>query len=106
MKIAGWILTILAAIIIGYNVITFQMAMQDMRRNPMKYMFGGGPKVYSFTPPYSNFELLVLAAGVGGIILLIVSYQQQAKLKEKRHEGTSTEITKEKPEQKGTMTDS
>jgi len=98
MKVAGWILTALATVIIGYNAITYQQALQEMKRQPMKYVFGGAPKVYSFTPPYSNFELLVMAAGIGGIILLIVGYQKELK-KILGAEQTTGE-TKEKPEGK------
>lgn len=77
MKTIGSILTILSGIIIAINLLIVHSAKQDMMRNPGKYLFGGGPNAYTFVPPYSAFEILVMVAGIAGIVLLIISYQEK-----------------------------
>lgn len=92
MKIAGWILTILAAIVIIYNVVTYNQYIEDSNENPFNYLFKEQPVAYSFRGPFTNFELLIMAIGLTGIIFLAISYSKKIEqiLNESKKETDTT----------------
>lgn len=84
MKVIGWIMVIVSGLIIIYNVATTNenkqiAALNEQKANadPWGTIFLGGANLidskpcYTFTPPYSGFELTVLAAGVIGLGIVI-----------------------------------
>jgi len=78
MKIIGWIMAIVAGLIILYNVTTSKENERQMNEHPFVTLFSGGSNLkqaYTFTPPYTGFEITVIAVGVigAGIIMFAPS---------------------------------
>jgi hypothetical protein len=76
MKIIGWILVIVAGLTILYNVATNKENEQQMNKHPWITLFSGGANLkqaYTFTPPYTGFEITVIAAGIIGAGIIIFS---------------------------------
>lgn len=74
MKIIGWVMAIIAAIVIIYNVATTAENEATMRDHPWITMFSGGAnlkKAYTFTPPYTGFEITIISIGVTGVGLIV-----------------------------------
>jgi hypothetical protein len=74
MKAFGWILTIVCALIIIYNVATTKENERMIKDHPFITILSGGENLkpaYTFLPPYSGFEITVIAAGVIGIVIII-----------------------------------
>jgi hypothetical protein len=70
MKTVGWIVTIVAGLIILYNVLQYHENIKQVEAHPWITVFSGGDNLkrsYSFTPPYTAFELTVSAGGVIGV---------------------------------------
>jgi hypothetical protein len=74
MKKAGWILIVISAVVIFYNVVIVKnYNEQQVNDHPIATLFSGGSNLkqgYTFGPPYSGFEIFILAIGIGGIVLV------------------------------------
>ena len=89
MKKVGWILTALAAVVIFYNAVIVQkFNEQEAKEHPFVTIFSGGANLkrgYTFTPPYSGFEIFIFGVGLVGVVLIVVGGQQEQKeMKERR----------------------
>lgn len=76
MRIIGWLMAIVAGLIILYNVITHKENERQINEHPWITIFSGGENIkpaYTFTPPFTGFEITVIAAGVVGVALIIFS---------------------------------
>lgn len=74
MRFIGWIMTIVAGIIILYNVTTHKENEREFNEHPFFTLFSGGANLkpaYTFTPPLTGFEITVIAAGVVGVALIV-----------------------------------
>ena len=74
MKAFGWILTIVCVLIIIYNVATTRENERMINDHPFITIFSGGENLkpaYTFLPPYTGFEITVIAAGLIGIVIII-----------------------------------
>jgi hypothetical protein len=82
MKIAGWILILIAAAFIFYNVVVVEgYNDQQINDHPIATLFSGGSNLkggYSFAPPYSGFEIFIIAMGIGGIVLVAIGSQKKS----------------------------
>ncbi len=74
MRKIGLFMTLVAVIVIGYNVYIGKKSTEMMNESPWTTLLTGGANLpnqgryYSFTPPLTNFETIVyvvLLAGVG-----------------------------------------
>ena len=72
MKIVGWIMAIVAGLIILYNVATFIVLQQIAKENPSDPRLTSST-YYTFMPPYTGFELTVIVVGVIGIVIITVA---------------------------------
>lgn len=73
MKTFGWVLSILSLLIVIYNVATSAENARMIEEHPMITILSGGGTLkpaYTFRPPYTGFEITVLAAGVIGVGLI------------------------------------
>jgi hypothetical protein len=77
MKPAGWLLIIVAVIVIVYNVFAVPDAnKQIIEEHPFQTLASGGANLkqgYTFKPPYQPFEVLVMGMGVVGVVLVMVA---------------------------------
>ena len=76
MKIIGWIMVIIVGLIIFYNVSQSHENAKQIEENPWTTLLSGGENIkpaYTFMPPYSPFELTVMAGGVIGVVLILCS---------------------------------
>jgi hypothetical protein len=74
MKIIGWIMVIIVGLIIFYNVSQSHENAKQIEEHPWTTILSGGENIkpaYTFMPPYSAFELTVMAGGVIGVVLII-----------------------------------
>jgi hypothetical protein len=74
MKGFGWIMAIVAGLIILYNVATTKENERQVKEHPWSTLFSGGSnlkRAYSFTPPYTGFEITVIAAGAIGVGIIL-----------------------------------
>lgn len=74
MKSIGWIMAILAGVIILRNVDATAENERKANEQPWTTIFSGGSnlkKAYSFTPPYSGFEMIVIGMGLVGVSIII-----------------------------------
>jgi len=75
-KIFGWIMIIVVAIIIIYNVNESKKDEKKFAKDPWGRLKSGGENLsgaYSFTQPYSEFEVIVMAAGLIGLVLVFTA---------------------------------
>lgn len=73
MKVIGWIMAIVAGLIILYNVKTSMENERQLDDHPWITIFSGGANLkesYTFRPPYTGFEITVITAGVIGVALI------------------------------------
>lgn len=77
MKTIGWILVILAGIVIFYNVsVVPRYNEYQVQEHPFKTIFSGGSnlkKGYTFRPPFTGFEVVVVASALAGLVMIIIS---------------------------------
>jgi ABC-type multidrug transport system permease subunit len=82
MKKAGWILIFISAAIIFYNVVIAKnYNQQQLKDHPFATLFSGGSNLkyeYTFVPPYSSFEVFVLAMAIGGIVLVLIACNRKS----------------------------
>ena len=84
MKVVGLIMVIISGLIILYNVATSRENQQiaaynstQVNDHPWTTIFSDGANLksakpcYTFTPPYTGFELTVIVAGVIGLAIVI-----------------------------------
>ncbi len=87
MKKAGWILTIISALVIIYNV--FIIPYQNRRsfeEHPFVTVFSSGANLkryYTFLPPFTIFEFVIIALGVIGVALIVAGIMDKEDPKEK-----------------------
>lgn len=92
MKVLGWILAIIAGLTIFYNVWTSveneRIAAHNLTQIQDNFwvtlLSGGGTlqegkPCYTFRPPYTGFEMTVMAAGVIGIALIVFGSETNNK---------------------------
>jgi len=75
-KITGWIMVVVAAAIIIYNVNESKDNDKKFVNDPFGTLLSGGKNLsdaYSFTQPYSEFEVVVMAAGLIGLVLVFTA---------------------------------
>jgi len=75
-KITGWIMVVVAAAIIIYNVNESKEKVKKFVNDPFGMLLSGGKNLsdaYSFTQPYSEFEVIVMAAGLIGLVLVFTA---------------------------------
>jgi len=75
-KITGCIMVMLAAAIIIYNVNESKENEKKFANDPVGTLLYGGKNLsdaYSFTQPYSEFEVIVMAAGLIGLVLVFTA---------------------------------
>lgn len=84
IRIAGTALAAISAMIIIYNVsqsnynrqivaaIRNQGVSPEVRGIPVEALAGGISGAYTFTPPFSGFEILVLLGGAAGVVMIIL----------------------------------
>ena len=75
-KTAGWIMVIISVLIILYNVVQHQENVRQVNEHPWITLFSGGANLkqaYAFTPPYTGFEITVIAVGVIGAIMIFTA---------------------------------
>jgi hypothetical protein len=81
MKKAGWILILISAAVIFYNVVIVKgYNNQQINDHPIATLFSGGSNLkyeYTFTPPYSLFEIFILAMGIGGVVMVVIASNQR-----------------------------
>ena len=73
MKIVGWIMAIIAGLIILYNVTTSKENERQINEHPWITTFSGGSNLkpaYTFTPPYTGFEITIFAVGAIGLSII------------------------------------
>lgn len=74
LRVVGWILVVIAGAIILYNVANSRYNEQQMEDHPWITIFSGGANLkeaYTFTPPYTGFEIVTIAGGILGIVLIV-----------------------------------
>ena len=75
MKILGFLLIIISGIIIFVNTVIIATYNEKIaNEQPLTTIFSGGKnlkKRYTFTPPYTGFEVFVFIMGITGIILVV-----------------------------------
>lgn len=72
MKSFGWFLILISASIIFYNLELVKNNEREMKEHPYKTIFLGGSNLkqaYTFTSPYTDFEIGVIVTGVVGLFL-------------------------------------
>lgn len=76
MKKVGYALTIIAVLVIAYNVwYVPRENRKTLNDHPIVTLLARGEnleRTYPFMPPFTRFELSILALGVGGVALIIV----------------------------------
>jgi hypothetical protein len=81
MRKAGFFLIGLAAVIILWNaVIVKAFNRQESEEHPFVTLLSGGANLkrgYSFTPPFTGFEIMVLVCGIGGVVFVCVSSEKR-----------------------------
>jgi len=78
-KVTGWIMFCIAAAIIAYNVNESKEDEKKFAKDPWVTLLSDGANLsdaYSFTPPYSGFEVLVISAGLIGIVLIVTAKEK------------------------------
>lgn len=80
MKIIGWIMVIIVGLIIFYNVSQSHDNAKQIEEHPWTTILSSGENIkpaYTFMPPYSAFELTVMAGGAIGVVLIICSMSRK-----------------------------
>jgi len=75
-KITGWIMVMVAVAIIIYNVNESKENEKKFVNDPFGTLLSGGKNLsdaYSFTQPYSEFEVIVMAVGLIGLVLVFTA---------------------------------
>lgn len=84
VRIAGIVIAAISAVIIVYNVSQASYnrqalaAIQNQSGSswaggvPAEAIAGGISNAYTFTPPFSGFEILVMLGGVAGVVMIIL----------------------------------
>ncbi|MEZ6132410.1 MAG: hypothetical protein R3C59_27415 [Planctomycetaceae bacterium] len=78
----GWIMTILAGLIVLYNVVQHHENERQLNEQPFLTLLSGGENLkpaYTFLPPYTGFEIVVLAVFFIGIVLVITASEKTTK---------------------------
>ena len=74
MKILGFFLVMIAAVIIFYNTVIIPQENEHKRRTqPIKTILSLGTNLkdrYTFKPPYTGFEIFVVITGIVGCVML------------------------------------
>ena len=82
MKKAGWILILIAASVVFYNVVIVKVFNERQENeHPIVTLLSGGSNLkpgYTFEPPYSGFEIFILAIGIGGIVLVVIGSKEKS----------------------------
>lgn len=81
-KAIGWITMITLAVIITYNVKQSREDEKKFAKDPWGTLLSGGKNLsdaYSFTPPFMEYEMVVMGAGVIGLILVLTAKNKQQK---------------------------
>jgi hypothetical protein len=80
MKRAGWILIVISAAVIFYNVIILSDQNERLaKERPLETLVSLGTNLkpaYSFTAPYDPFEIFIFVLGVGGVVMIVVGNSQ------------------------------
>ena len=82
MRCIGWILLIVASLTILYNVRTDRDNERVLEEHPVLTLLSGGgnlKQAYSFTPPFTGFEITVMAAGVVGLVFVLFTPAKPAE---------------------------
>lgn len=90
MKIIGWIMLIVAVLIVVYNVATTvedernaAYNQRQMDEHPIITVLSDGENLrpiknaYTFMPPYTGFEVTVIAGGLIGLGLVIYTHSRR-----------------------------
>lgn len=67
-------MVLIAGLIISSNVSATKQNERTIQEHPYVTLFSGGENLqpaYSFTAPYTGFELLVMAIGIAGVGLIL-----------------------------------
>ncbi|MCA9125129.1 MAG: hypothetical protein H6822_18605 [Planctomycetaceae bacterium] len=79
-RVTGWVLAILSGLIILYNVTQTRYNRQQIEDHPWITFFSGGEnleRAYTFTPPFTGFEIAVIAILIIGAIMIFLPTPQQ-----------------------------
>ena len=71
----GWLMAIVAALIILYNVTQTADNERQIRDHPWATFFSDGANLkpaYTFMPPYTGFESVVVAVAAIGVVLIFM----------------------------------
>ena len=83
MKKAGWTSIAISVVVIIYNVVIVNHYNNEQVANhPFITLLSGGANLkdgYTFEPPYSAFEVFIMALGVAGVVILLISKDRNSK---------------------------
>ncbi len=83
MKKAGWILILISAAVIFYNVVIVKSQNEtQVKEHPFVTLFSGGSNLkqgYTFEAPYTGFEVFIIAMGIGGIVMVVIAVTERLK---------------------------
>lgn len=73
-RVIGFAVTAIAGLTVLYNVVQTAYNQKQIEENALGTFLSGGANLkhsYSFTPPFTGFEVVVLAALVMGVVMVI-----------------------------------
>ena len=77
-KVVGWVLAVGSGLIILYNVVQSHEDQRQIEEHPFITILSGGENLkgaYTFLPPYTGFEIVVIAVLVIGAIMIYTAKQ-------------------------------
>lgn len=72
VRIAGIVLAAISGLTILYNVAQSSSNFEMLEKNPLSVLEGNLVPAYTFTPPFTGFEILVMLGGVAGVLMIIL----------------------------------
>lgn len=85
MKLLGFLMVLIAGIVIICNVITSNENERTIQESPWTTLLSGGANLktcYTFTPPYTGFEVFIMAVGGLGLVFLCLPRNKKSKTDE------------------------
>ena len=83
LKKAGWWLIAISAVVIFYNAVMVRRYNErKMENHPIETVLTFGSNLknrYTFLPPYTGFEVLIIGLGIAGIALVVAGRNQESK---------------------------
>ncbi len=74
VRLIGFVVTAVSGLTVLYNVVQTAYNQKQIEENALGTLLSGGANLkhsYSFTPPFTGFEIVVLAVFAVGVLMIV-----------------------------------